>query len=140
MKKYLTAKRSARSLPELQAQIDRFVTYYNESRPHRGIGRKTPVEVFDAKIKAHPRFEERHQHFRIRHDRVDRCGKLTLRYESRLRHIGMGAAYAGQRVVLLIADADVRVTTPDGELLRTLTLDPRRDYHPQTLGWVSTMT
>ena len=65
---------------------------------------------------------------------------MTVRYQSKLRHIGMGAAFKGEKVVLFIAEADVRVTTLDGELLRTLTLDPGRDYHPQTLGWVSTMT
>ena len=35
---------------------------------------------------------------------------------------------------------DVRVITPNGELLRHLTLDPARDYQPQTLGWTSTMS
>jgi hypothetical protein len=35
---------------------------------------------------------------------------------------------AGTRVVVLVADLDVRVLTEDGELLRELTLDPSRDY------------
>ena len=52
----------------------------------------------------------------------------------------MGARYSGQRVVMLIADRDIRIITPDGELLRHLTLDPTRDYQPQTLGWISTMS
>ncbi len=52
----------------------------------------------------------------------------------------MGARYRHQPVVLLIADRDVRIVTPDGELLRHLTLDPTRDYQPQTQGWISTMT
>jgi len=139
MKKYLAKQRPARSLPELQRQIDAFVTYYNECRPHRGIGRKIPKEVFDAKVKAHPSTPSE-SHLRIRHDKVDACGKLTLRYEGKLRHIGMGAAFKGQVVVLMIADADVRILTPDGEPLRILTLDRARDYHPQTLGWTSTMS
>jgi hypothetical protein len=41
---------------------------------------------------------------------------------------------------MLIAAAEVRVLSLEGDLLRTLTLDPERDYHPQTLGWISTMT
>jgi len=65
---------------------------------------------------------------------------LTLRYEGKLRHIGVGARFKGQAVVLMIADAEVRILTPDGEPLRTLTLDRARDYHPQTLGWTSTMS
>jgi len=31
---------------------------------------------------------------------------------------------------MLIADRDIRVITPDGELLRQLTLDPTRNYQP----------
>jgi len=36
-----------------------------------------------------------------------------------------------QRVVLLVADTDVRVVTEDGELIRHLTIDPTRDYQPR---------
>ena len=79
-------------------------------------------------------------HFRVRHDKVDTHGSLTLRYDSKLHHIGMGARHRGQRVVMLIADRDIRIVTPDGEPLRHLTLDPTRDYQPQTAGWISTMT
>ena len=50
----------------------------------------------------------------------------------KLHHIGMGARHRGQPVVMLIADRDIRVLTPNGEPLRHLTLDPTRDYQPQT--------
>jgi hypothetical protein len=53
---------------------------------------------------------------------------VTLRYNSRLHHIGLGRAHARKRVLILVADLDVRVITEDGELLRELRLDPRRDY------------
>ena len=139
MKKYLAKQPKARSIPELQRQIDTFVTYYNECRPHRGIGRKIPKEVYDSKVKAHPGAPPQ-SHLRIRHDKVDACGKLTLRYEGKLRHVGMGARFKGQAVVLMIADAEVRILTPEGEPLRILTLDSARDYHPQTVGWTSTMS
>jgi len=139
MKKYLARKPAPRSLAELQRQIDAFVSYYNECRPHRGIKRRIPKDVYDAQVKAHPGGEGK-PHFRIRHDRVDSCGKVTLRYQSKLRHIGVGARFKGQDIVLMVADADVRILTPDGEPLRSLTLDPGLDYHPQTLGWTSTMS
>ena len=45
-----------------------------------------------------------------------------------------------REVVMLIADRDIRVITPDGELLRQLTLEPTRDYQPQSAGWISTMS
>jgi len=140
LKKYLLRQRPARSIAQLQAQVDRFVRYYNEERPHRSLDRRTPKDVYDAKVKAYPRHADPDTQFRLRRDRVDFCGKLTVRYEGRLRHIGMGAPFKGKRVQMLIAGAEVRVLSLDGDLLRTLTLDPARDYHPQTMGWTSTMT
>jgi hypothetical protein len=138
MKKYLAKQRSPRSLSELQRQIDTFVTYYNESRPHRGLGRRVPPEVFDTKVKAHP-CAQGQSHLRIRHDKVDTCGKLTLRHEGKLRHIGVGAPF--QRSAGRAHDRRRRRPNPHARrrTLRILTLEPGRDYHPQTLGWTSTM-
>lgn len=133
-KKYLAMQPAAPSLEALQAQLDRFATYYNQERPHRALGRHTPQEVYDAKLKARPDAAAL-THFRVRYDKVDHHGSLTLRYDSKLHHIGMGARHRGRPVVMLIADRDIRVVTvEDGELLRHLTLDPNRDYQPQTLG------
>ena len=73
---------------------------------------------------------KRNRHYRVRHDRVDAGGTVTLRYRSRLRHIAVGRANKGRRVVLLIADRDVRVLSAEGEILRQLTLDPSRKYQP----------
>lgn len=67
-------------------------------------------------------------HYRVRTDRIDSCGKIMLRHDSPMHHIGLGRRHAGTRVLLLVADLDVRVLTEDGELLGTLTLDPDRDY------------
>ncbi len=132
-KRYLAKQPSAPSLVALQAQLERFRGEYNERRPHRALARRTPAEVYETKLKAAPAAERAATHFRIRHDRVDRNGKLTLRYESKLLHIGMGARHRGRTVVLLVADRDVRVLTPEGELLRHLTLDPSRNYQRQSM-------
>lgn len=70
-------------------------------------------------------------HFRVRADRVSKAGNVTLRYLSRLRHIGLGKAHAGEPVRLLIADDYVRVVGQDGLLLRELNIDSARDYQPQ---------
>jgi transposase InsO family protein len=139
-KKFLVKQDAADSLPELQAQLDRFVHYYNDQRPHRALGRRTPTEAFTARLKAHPAQTTPATHFRVRHDKVDKHGSLTIRYDSKLHHIGMGARHSGQPVVMLIADRDIRIITPDGELLRHLTLDPTHDYQPQTHGRISTMS
>ncbi len=101
------------------------------SRPHRALGRRTP-EVFDAKVKAGPGSAAPPLHLRVRYDTVDRHGKVTLRYDSRLHHIGLGARHRGKSIVLFVADRDVRIVTEDGELIRQLVLDPTRDYQRQS--------
>jgi transposase InsO family protein len=132
LKKSLAAQRPAQTLSRLQAQIDRFIAYYNEQRPHRALARRTPAEAYAARIKAEPQSNGHPpaRHYRVRHDRVDAGGTVSLRYRSRLRHIALGRANKGRRVVLLIADRDVRALSAEGEILRHLTLDPSRKYQP----------
>ena len=48
LKKWLRRQPLAADLAELQAQLDAFVDYYNHHRPHRGIGRRTPIEAWAA--------------------------------------------------------------------------------------------
>ena len=73
------------------------------------------------------------EQFRVRQDRIDTDGKLTLRHASRLHHIGVGRAHAGTKILMLIRELDIRIITEsDGELIRELVLDPTRDYQPQT--------
>jgi len=68
---------------------------------------------------------------RVRRDRIDKGGKVTLRHGGKLRHIAVGHAHRGTRVILLIHGLDVRIVSTDGELLRHLTLDPTRSYQPK---------
>jgi transposase InsO family protein len=131
-KRWLAKQPAAITLEELGAQLDRFRVHYNLHRPHRAIGRRVPQEVFDAKVKAGPGSAAPPLHVRVRHDTVDRNGKVTLRYDSRLHHIGLGRRHRGKAIVLFVADRDVRIVTEDGELLRALILDPTRDYQRQS--------
>lgn len=132
LKRWLAKQPPAATLEELAAQLDRFRVHYNLHRPHRALGRRTPQEVFDAKVKAGPGSAAPPVHYRVRYDTVDRHGKVTLRYDSRLHHIGLGARHRGKAIVLFVADRDVRIVTEDGELLRQLVLDPTRDYQRQS--------
>jgi transposase InsO family protein len=133
LKRYFARQPMASDLAELQEQIEVFGVYYNTCRPHRALGRRTPAEAFGARPKATalPPAEPLPAHYRVRRDRIDSSGVITLRHRSRLLHIGLGRRYAGLRVVVLVADLHVRVVTEDGELLRELTLDPSRDYQRQ---------
>jgi len=130
MKKYLRRQAAPGSLRTLQAQIDRFVEYYNTTRPHRSLGRRTPAEVFFSRAKAHPRLPSAPGGHRLRHDRVDPGGKLTLRHNGRLHHIGVGRAHAGEVVAIFVSGRDVRIVSEEGELIREFELDPSRDYQP----------
>src|SRR6187397_2095722 len=48
LKKWLRCQPLARSLRELQAQLDEFCRIYNYERPHQGIGRRIPIERWHA--------------------------------------------------------------------------------------------
>ncbi len=70
-------------------------------------------------------------HDRVRHDRVDKAGSVTLRHNGRLHHIGIGRTYEGTCVILLVQDLQIRVVNAiTGELLRELLLNPHTDYQP----------
>jgi transposase InsO family protein len=132
LKNWLARQPQAHTLAELQAQLDTFRRYYNNTRPHRALGRRTPRAAYDARPKATPRLQPLHDaHYRVRHDTIDRYGKLTLRHASRLHHIGIGRRHAGTKVLVLVKDLHIRITTTNGEPIRELTLDPTRDYQPQ---------
>ena len=135
LKRFLAKQTPAQSLAELQFQLDAFREYYNHIRPHRALNRQTPMSVFRALIKASPSALPAAVDHRVRRDKIDAFGKVTLRYLGKLRDIPVGLAHKNRKVRLLVAGADVRVITEDGELIRALTLDPRRDYQPLGGHW-----
>ena len=121
------------TLAELQALIDTFLNAYNHRRPHRSLPHSaTPATAYDTRPKATPGpARSTDSHDRVRQDRIDKDGKLTLRVNGQLRHIGMGRALARTPVIMLIHDLDVRIVhAATGELLRQLTIDLTRDYQP----------
>ena len=132
LKKWLSTQPRARTVRHLQRQLDTFRDYYNTTRPHRALGRQTPQQAYQARPKAIPAGTALDQtHYRVRHDKIDTDGKLTLRHNSHLHHIGMGRRHAGTNILMLVDDLHIRILTSDGELLRELQLDPTRDYQPQ---------
>ena len=130
LKRYLAKQPAAKTLAELQSQLDGFAHYYNHIRPHRALHRRTPLQAYSARVKAKPAGASAATYFRVREDKVDETGKVSLRYVSRLYKIGLGRAYKGRPVKLLIADQNIRVIASDGQLIRELTLDPGRIYQP----------
>jgi transposase InsO family protein len=129
LKRWLTGQPRAHTLEDLNDQLSKFQHIYNHERPHRALNRRTPHEAYTTTPKAAPTGASQGDHWRQRIDRVDRFGKLTLRYAGRLRHIGIGRTHAGKHVLMLIHDTDVTISdTATGEIIRELTIDTTRDY------------
>ncbi len=97
LKKFLSEQDPIYTKKQLQHQLDRFVKYYNEVRPHRAIGRRTPAEAYAAREKARPKAEplDLSGGRKIRHDKLDAKGTVTLRINGRMHHIPCGRSYAG---------------------------------------------
>jgi transposase InsO family protein len=135
MKKWLRAQPDQpATLAELQLHLDRFRHEYNTQRPHRSLPhRATPAALYDTMPKALPGLSrDTETHDRVRHDRVDKSGTVTLRVAGQLRHIGIGRTHKGTHVILLIQDLEVRVVNAvTGEVLRELTIDTSKDYQPR---------
>jgi hypothetical protein len=83
------------TLNQLQILLDIFVDQYNHHRPHRSQPhRATPATTYHARPKATPGTRVSDTHNRIRTDRVDDSGVVTLRHHGRLHHIGIGRTHA----------------------------------------------
>jgi hypothetical protein len=90
------------------------------------------MQAYTARPKAIPTGYQIAAHYRVRHDRIDAAGVITIRYNSRLHHIGLSKHLRGTQVIVLIDDRDIRVLDRDtGQLIRKLVLDPTRDYQPR---------
>ena len=122
------------SIAELQRLLDTFTATYNHERPHRSLPhRATPATLYDTMPKALPGpSRDSDTQARIRHDRIDKSGTVTLRVAGKLRHIGVGRTHNRTHVILLIEDLEVRIVNAvTGELLRELTIDLDKDYQPR---------
>jgi transposase InsO family protein len=131
LKKWLAAQPDQpATIAALQALLDTFAELYNQHRPHRSLPhRATPATAYTARPKAGPGSREDDTHDRVRRDRIDKTGKITLRYQGQLYSIGIGRTHAGTHVLALVQDHDIRVVNAaTGELLRELTLDPTKRY------------
>jgi transposase InsO family protein len=129
LKRWLERQPAAHDLVELGAQLDAFRALYNEQRPHRAIGRRTPAAAYAARPKAHPAGRGAPGHFRLRYDTTDKKGAVSLRRAGRMHHLRVGAAHAGRRVLAIVDEQEVRVVALDtGELLSVHRIEPDKGY------------
>ena len=130
LQRWLRARPPARTTVELQHQLDAFRDHYNEQRPHRALARATPGHAYRATPKAVPAGNGHAPgHYRLRYDRLDTKGRMTLRRAGRMHHLGTGAAHARKRVLAFADDHQVTVAElTTGEVLSTHLIDPAKTY------------
>jgi transposase InsO family protein len=118
----------ARDLAELQLRLDEFCCYYNEQRPHQGIGRVTPLSRWQASPAAKPAGEPlphpapRSQTHTVT---VSATGTIDLHK----LHIGVGAEWAGCPATVIVDGHYATIFSGD-QLVRHLRIDHSRSYQP----------
>jgi transposase InsO family protein len=128
LKQWLRRQPPAGDLAELQTQLDAFVDYYNHHRPHRGIGRRTPIEAWTATPAAINLGVALPAPAHTTTVTVLPAGIVQLgRY---LIHIGN--RWAGHTAHIHHDDTHAAVFI-NHHLIRALTLDPTRRYQPSGL-------
>jgi transposase InsO family protein len=129
LKAWLTRQPPAADLSALQDQLDHFRQLYNEERPHRALHRATPGHAYRALPKAAPLGRDTPGHHRLRYDRLDTLGKMSLRRAGRMHHLGIGAGHARKRVLAIADDTTITVIALEtGEILSTHHIDPTKTY------------
>lgn len=130
MKEWLAERPRAKSIDELQALLEEFRTYYNQERPHQGIGDLTPSERFDATTPSSevllpgPPPEVLYPPGAILR-KVSRCGTVGFKNKG----IQVGSEW--NHCTLRVAVIEGVVHLFYGErLIRTVTLTPDVSYYP----------
>ena len=84
------------TIADLQTLLDTFTELYNHQRPHRSLPhRATPATAYTTTPKASPTTAQHAaSHDRVRRDRLDSGGTVTLRVAGKLRHIPLGRTHA----------------------------------------------
>lgn len=132
LKLWLAAQPSAINLEQLNQQLAEFQHIYNTERPHRANKGKTPSEAYAAKEKAAPSIEIDKRIWRVRYDRIDETGKISLRHGGKLKHLGCGRAHAGRRVILLVhGNRTLVIQRGAGTIIAEHKINPERSYQPR---------
>ena len=90
----------------------------------------TPATAYRATPKAIPATNGHSQgHYRLRYDRLDTKGKMTLRRAGRMHHLGIGTTHARKRVLAFADDHHITVAElTTGEVLSVHLIEPNKSY------------
>lgn len=128
LKKWLRKQPLASNITELQTQLDQFCEIYNFHRPHQGIGRRIPIERFNASTPSGPAptpLPHPTPSSPAKHVTVDKTGRL--RVGNYIIHIGVEWAHNDATIIIDEQHASIFIAD---HLVRYLKLDPTRSYQP----------
>jgi transposase InsO family protein len=129
LKKWLRRQPLATELDGLQAQLDAFVVYYNDQRPHRAIGNRPPAEQWAATPPAINLGIALPGPAQATTVTVANNGVIGVgRYK-----IAIGSEWRGQHARVHHDDTHVAVYI-NHQLVRAARLDPTRRYQPSGLS------
>jgi transposase InsO family protein len=120
-KRWLARRRRARTLAELQAQLDDWLLFYNYQRPHRALHGAVPAERWTASPPDRPG------------PPIPEPLRAELRLVSSGRinwdgvQIGVGGEHTGRQLLVIGRHDDIAIFSEQG-LVRRLTIDPDRKY------------
>src|SRR5713101_521104 len=97
LKLFLARQSPAESIAHLQLQLDAFRTIYNQKRPHRALDGRTPLQAFNARLKASPSLAQPQVDYRIRRDRLDAGGRVIAEDGALLRELTLDPSRDYQR-------------------------------------------
>lgn len=128
LKRWLVRQPLAEDLTDLQQHLDRFIEIYNHHRPHRGIGRVTPIERWTATPNAINLGHALPAAQRATRVTIDRQGLARVR--PWVIHVGVD--HTGRTAHVMVDHTHAAVFI-DGRLVRHLELDHSRPYQPSGL-------
>lgn len=123
LQKWLNVQPRPATLNELQTQLDEFVDYYNNQRPHRAINRRTPASVWNQTPKTGPVDRPLTAATSIHRVTVSEA----ICYINKDYSIVVGAAHNQQPATIIITGLNCHVFIA-GRLIRQLQLNPTRRY------------
>jgi transposase InsO family protein len=126
LKRWLRARPPAADLAGLQHQLDAYDAFYNSVREHQGLHGQTPDQRYAATAKAAPAPDPLPPPMRCTNVKVNRHGVVMLGNRQRT---SIGVEWAHTRVDVIRDNLEVVIIHRD-KIIRTLRIDPNRQYQP----------
>jgi transposase InsO family protein len=123
-KKWLRARwRKLKTIGDAQSALDEFRPYYNELRPHRGIGRITPFQRWSATAASGPVDGPLPAPIRRSTVTVSSTGAVNVRKWT----VNVGVEYEGRPAQVVLDDTQASIYI-DGLLIRHLKIEKAKRY------------